>query len=95
MHRFTVWAPDAARVDLVLTAAGPGSGSDDTPERRLPMTATGDGWFAIDVPEAGHGTDYAFSLDGGRPLPDPRSAWQPAGVHGPSRVFDPSRYAWT
>ncbi len=94
MHRFTVWAPDAARVDLVLTAAGPGSGSDDTPERRLPMTPTGDGSFAIDVPEAGHGTNYAFSLDGGRPLPDPRSAWQPAGVHGPSRVFDASRYAW-
>src|SRR4051794_15426790 len=59
------------------------------------MTPTGDGTYALDVPQAGHGTDYAFSLDGGEPLPDPRSAWQPAGVHGPSRVFDPSRYAWS
>jgi maltooligosyltrehalose trehalohydrolase len=58
------------------------------------MTAAGDGVFALEVPDAGHGTDYAFALDGGSPLPDPRSAWQPAGVHGPSRVFDPSRHAW-
>ncbi len=28
-------------------------------------------------------------------LPDPRSAWQPHGVHGPSRTFDPGRFAWT
>ncbi len=38
--------------------------------------------------EAHHGTDYAFSVDGSDPLPDPRSAWQPDGVHGFSRVFD-------
>ena len=88
MHRFTVWAPKASGVDLVLPA------TDGSAERCLPMTAAGDGTFALEVPQAGHGTDYAFSLDGGRPLPDPRSAWQPAGVHGPSRVFDPSRYAW-
>ena len=35
-------------------------------------------------------------LDGAHPaLPDPRSAWQPHGVHGPSRTFDASRFAWT
>jgi maltooligosyltrehalose trehalohydrolase len=34
-------------------------------------------------------------VDGGRPLPDPRSAWQPRGVHGPSRTFDASRYHWS
>jgi maltooligosyltrehalose trehalohydrolase len=89
VHRFTVWAPEASRVDLVL----PGSSSEGAEDRRS-MTAGGDGTFALEVPEAGHGTDYAFSLDGGAPLPDPRSAWQPAGVHGPSRVFDASRYAW-
>ena len=38
--------------------------------------------------------DYAFSLDGGDPRPDPRSAWQPHGVHGPSRTFDPTRVPW-
>ena len=40
--------------------------------------------------------DYAFHLDGAEPaLPDPRSAWQPHGVHGPSRTFDPAAYGWT
>ena len=27
-------------------------------------------------------------------MPDPRSAWQPDGVHGPSRVFDASLHRW-
>ena len=54
-----------------------------------------DGWWQAGVPEAGHGTDYAFALDGGDPRPDPRSPWQPAGVHGPSRVFDVSRHVWS
>jgi len=39
------------------------------------------------------GTRYRFRLDGGRPLPDPASRWQPEGVHGPSAVVDP-RFEW-
>jgi maltooligosyltrehalose trehalohydrolase len=89
MHRFAVWAPNASRVDLVLPTADPARG------RRLPMADAGGGRWELDVPEAGDGTDYAYSLDGGPDLPDPRSPRQPAGVHGPSRVFDASRHAWT
>jgi maltooligosyltrehalose trehalohydrolase len=88
VHRFTVWAPRASAVDLVLPRPDP---ADD---RRLPMTPGADGVWALDVEDAGHGTDYAFSLDGGAPLPDPRSGRQPNGVHGPSRVFDTARYRW-
>src|SRR6202035_3187454 len=33
-------------------------------------------------------------LDGGPPRPDPRSAFQPGGIHGPSRVVDHSAFAW-
>ncbi len=33
---------------------------------------------------------YRFSVDGCYPLPDPRSLWQPDGVHGDSRVVDRS-----
>src|SRR5207253_1421947 len=51
------------------------------------------GWWA--GPELAAGTDYAFRLDGGEPLPDPRSPWQPSGVHGPSRVVDHGSYAWS
>lgn len=77
MHSFTVWAPAAARVDLDLTDG-----------RVLKMGRTEGGWWRLDVEGAGAGTDYAFRVDGSGPTPDPRSTWQPTGVHGPSRVFD-------
>ncbi|HYN68187.1 MAG TPA: malto-oligosyltrehalose trehalohydrolase [Ornithinibacter sp.] len=74
-------------------------------QRRAAMTPAGDGWWRWEPgPDAlGDGTasgpvvlDYAFLLDGAEPaLPDPRSAWQPHGVHGASRVFDPSTFAWS
>ena len=39
--------------------------------------------------EASPGTSYAYLLDDDdTPLPDPRSCWQPDGVHRPSRVYD-------
>jgi maltooligosyltrehalose trehalohydrolase len=83
---FSVWAPRAAeRVDLVLPAEG----------RRVRMTMGAGGWWAVDVPGAGPGTDYQFSLDGGPVLPDPRSPYQPDGVHGPSRVVDHDAFEWT
>ncbi|GIG39736.1 malto-oligosyltrehalose trehalohydrolase [Cellulomonas phragmiteti] len=79
-----LWAPYAEHVALVL----PG---DDA---RSDLRAEADGWWVADV-TLEHGTDYAFSLDGGDPRPDPRAAWLPAGVHGPARVFDADRFAWT
>ncbi|MFD7308587.1 malto-oligosyltrehalose trehalohydrolase [Promicromonospora sp. NPDC059942] len=79
-----VWAPFASRVDLVLPATG----------ATEPLVADVGGWWS-----AGRGlppgTDYAFSLDGGPPRPDPRSPSQPAGVHGPSRTFDARAYSWS
>jgi maltooligosyltrehalose trehalohydrolase len=85
MTGFAVWAPDRNRVRLRL------SGADD---RDLVRAAHG--WWSIEVPAAGPGTDYAYLLDDDdRPLPDPRSAWQPAGVHGPSRVYDHAAFRWT
>ncbi|WP_423463688.1 malto-oligosyltrehalose trehalohydrolase [Promicromonospora sp. MS192] len=78
-----VWAPRAARVDLVLSASG-------TAEA---MEADAGGWWRSRHPLLA-GTDYAFSLDGGPPRPDPRSPWQPAGVHGPSRTFDAHAHSW-
>jgi maltooligosyltrehalose trehalohydrolase len=65
----------------------PGAGTD------LPLAAGEDGWWLPAEPLA-HGTDYAVRLDDGPPRPDPRSPWQPAGVHGPSRAFDPGRHPW-
>ncbi len=79
-----LWAPYAERVELVLPATGD----------RSDLHAQHDGWWGADV-ALPHGTDYAFSLDGGPPRPDPRGTWLPDGVHGASRVFDVDRFAWT
>ncbi|HEV8441681.1 MAG TPA: malto-oligosyltrehalose trehalohydrolase, partial [Methylomirabilota bacterium] len=51
----------------------------------VPMAPAPSNWWSAKVDGAGPGTDYGFSLDGGRVLPDPRSPWQPHGVHGRSR----------
>lgn len=73
---FRVWAPDASRVDVVIGA------------RRVAAERAEDGWWG--GPELEQGQDYAISIDGGEPRPDPRSRWQPSGVHGPSRWLAPS-----
>jgi maltooligosyltrehalose trehalohydrolase len=77
-----VWGPAARRVEVVSGGA------------RVPMQSDGDGWWVLDAPDIAPGSDYGFSLDGGAPLPDPRSPWQPLGVHGPSRVVDHDAFPW-
>jgi maltooligosyltrehalose trehalohydrolase len=42
-----------------------------------------------------HGVDYTFVLDGQVNVPDPRSFWQPHGVHGPSRYVDHTLFKWS
>ena len=82
MTEVAVWAPAARRVELVLEG-----------ERRE-MSRSSSGWWRWEGAPLPAGTDYAFSLDGGPPRPDPRSPWQPYGVHGPSRVVDHAAYEW-
>ncbi len=82
MTEISVWAPHAERVDLHL-------GDKPTAMRRDTR-----GWWRVDAP-INHGDDYGFSIDGGRELPDPRSPWQPNGVHGPSRHVDHGEFEWT
>ena len=84
MTSFRVWAPRARRVDLILRR-----------DQRHPLDGPDEfGWFTTEA-DAAPGDDYAYSLDGGAPRPDPRSPWQPEGVHGPSRLVDQSSFAWT
>lgn len=80
---FRVWAPRPQRVAVVLGG------------RRLPMARTADGWWTATAESAVPGTDYAFSLDGGPPRADPRSAFQPDGVFGRSRLVDHGGFAWS
>ncbi|MGH3787551.1 MAG: malto-oligosyltrehalose trehalohydrolase [Pseudonocardiaceae bacterium] len=81
---FTVWAPQRQRVRVVVDGA------------EYELARTVDGWWCAAVPSAGAGSDYAFRLDEEDPaLPDPRSRWQPDGVHAPSRVYGHGAFEWT
>src|SRR4051812_44277302 len=81
---FRVWAPDATSVSVDVAGA----------THEMTPTTHGDGWWEAYVGGSGHGDDYASRIDGGPPRPDPRSLWQPDGVHGPSRTYDHSRFSW-
>jgi maltooligosyltrehalose trehalohydrolase len=77
---FRLWAPAAARVDLVL-------------DRLHPLRRLDRGWFEATIREARAGTRYRFRVDEAFVVPDPASRFQPEDVHGPSEVVDPD-YAW-
>jgi maltooligosyltrehalose trehalohydrolase len=80
---FSVWSPGAHDVRL------------DVRGSQFEMSLGENGWWRADLPEVGHGDDYGFVVDGEGPLPDPRSPWQPDGVHGLSRVYEHDRFGWT
>ena len=77
-----VWAPDAARIELV------------TADERIELSRGAAGTFVSPHSALPAGTEYAFELSGSGPLPDPRSRWQPHGVHGFSKLLDPA-FDWT
>jgi len=82
MGKLTVWAPKAQSVLLHIA------------DTELEMAPVNGGWWTLETEKATPGSNYAFIVDGSKPLPDPRSAWQPHGVHGPSRILDHSAFAW-
>src|SRR6185369_4756387 len=75
-----VWAPKAETMEL------------DLPAHRRPMRRDPRGWWSAEMDDIG---DYAFVVDRRGPFPDPRSPWQPEGVHGRSRAIDHSAFLWT
>ena len=70
----SVWAPSAKLVELV------------TSEHRIALRAAADGEWHGDVDASVLAQGYRYSIDGGDPVPDPRSRWQPDGVHGASHA---------
>jgi maltooligosyltrehalose trehalohydrolase len=73
---FAVWAPLAKAVDLVTTA------------QRFALQADADGYWRTELDPSCVRDGYKYSIDGGDPMPDPRSRWQPDGVHGNSRILE-------
>ncbi len=85
MSELRVWAPNARTVAVQIGS------------RRVAMQpeAGARGWWRVSDPDAVAGCDYAFIVDGEKPLPDPRSPWQPDGVHSPSRIVEHAAFTWT
>lgn len=52
-------------------------------------------YYAEIVPDLGEYSFYLYRLNQRDVRPDPRSRFQPFGVHGPSQLVDHSRFAWT
>lgn len=80
--RFRVWATSQEQVFVRI---------HDTDHE---MTASGDGWFEVQIPGVRAGTPYQFVLGDGTAIPDPASRAQQQTVNGPSLVVDPDAYAW-
>lgn len=85
--RFSLWAPAARRVDLVLESAGEA--------RRVAMERESGGWFRSHVSDVAAGQRYRHLVDGEHLVPDPASRFQPDGVFGPSEIVDPTSFVWT
>ncbi len=84
MHRFRVWAPKTKTVRVQVDS------------EKYPLDQREGGWWQADVEAAHPGSNYAFFLGNENlALPDPRSQWQPNGVHGPSRLLDHTAFQWT
>jgi maltooligosyltrehalose trehalohydrolase len=85
MHRFEVWAPNATQLAVELNReAMPMPGPDKH------------GCWRLEVAAAEPGMDYGYLIDNdSRAYPDPRSQWQPNGVHALSRIYDQAAFAWS
>jgi maltooligosyltrehalose trehalohydrolase len=75
----SVWAPSAKSVELV------------TPAGRVALAAGEKGYWRGETDASQVRGGYKYSIDGGEPLPDPRTRWQPQGVHGASHVLEVGR----
>jgi maltooligosyltrehalose trehalohydrolase len=83
MSELRVWAPRATRVEVEL------------PDARRPLDPGPRGYWTLSGPGLAAGTRYRLRLDGGLPLPDPRSGFQPEGAHGPSEWVEHDTFPWT
>ncbi len=82
---FTVWAPEAGEVNLII---------EKPVNKSVPMDKDDWGHWKAEVQGIEEGTLYKYQIDGNNPLPDPASRYQPEGPHGPSAVVS-AGFKWT
>ncbi|HZI82412.1 MAG TPA: malto-oligosyltrehalose trehalohydrolase, partial [Casimicrobiaceae bacterium] len=86
--RFRLYAPAAARVDLVLESARKGA------RETLAMAKVDGRFFERVTSSAGSGSRYRYRIDERIEVPDPASRSNPDDPNGPSEVVDPAAYEW-
>lgn len=90
--QFRVWAPSAKSLSLQLVTLTDGKESVVSTHE---LTRDSDGFYQGLVDDCPAGTLYRFRIDSQQSRPDPRSRFQPHGVHGPSQVVDPNSFQWS
>ncbi|HVV99637.1 MAG TPA: malto-oligosyltrehalose trehalohydrolase [Planctomycetaceae bacterium] len=81
--QLAVWAPLASKVAAVV-------GSEP-----FAMSRSDAGWWRLERDFGTSQIDYKFRVNDQQAFPDPRSPWQPHGVHGASRTVDHSQFRWS
>ncbi len=84
---FRVWAPKCRSVAVELRRG------EEVQVHPLSPEETGD--FAGTIAGARPGDRYRYRLNEDISRPDPRSRFQPDGVHGESMIVDPAGFAWS
>ena len=83
MKVFAVWAPEHGRVRVRVN------------DQVHDMEARPGGWWRVALPVSDSPVNYGYLIDEDPILlPDPRSVWQPDGVHSTSRSYDHTVFPW-
>jgi maltooligosyltrehalose trehalohydrolase len=83
MHTFRVWATLPKKISVQVRG------------KKFAMARNKNNWWTAKVSSAKPGNDYGFILDGKGIFPDPRSAFQPKGIDGLSRIVEHKNFSWT
>lgn len=81
---FRIWAPQRTSAVVMIEGAG-----------EFPLTAEDGGYFSALVEGIGAGAGYSFRIEGGEPVPDLTSRYQPKGPKHASMVMDDRAFPWT
>ena len=90
--RFFVWAPNAKSASVELSRRW---GDTEKVLSEHALAADGQGNFVGEIEDCPARTLYRFRIDNQQARPDPRSRFQPFGVHGPSEVVDSNTFQWS
>ena len=89
--RFSVWAPNAKQLSVQLVQR---SGAEETVISSHALDRDSQGMFTGQISACPPGSLYRYQIDDRSSRPDPRTRFQPFGVHGPSQVVDPGSHQW-